>query len=204
MKILLLEDEEPAAKRLEKLLKEVAPEIVVLESIVSVASAVKWLNMNTAPDLIISDIQLADGLSFEVFKASPTLCPIIFTTAFDQYAIEAFKVNSIDYLLKPIKKDDLETAIAKFKRLSQAKQSVLPDISKLLEAMGNQGTTKYKNRFVVKYGEHLKTINIADAAYFYTEDKVILSITIWIAWKRCWTPRYSSGSTANTSFAFMP
>ncbi len=174
MKILLLEDEEPASKRLEKLLKEAEPTVEILDTIVSVSSSIKWLNENPFPDLIISDIQLADGLSFEIFKAVPTLCPIIFTTAFDQYAIEAFKVNSIDYLLKPVKKESLVNAIAKYKKLSQQTQPVqgYPDINKLLEAMSGNVQSKYKTRFVVKYGEHLKTINISEAAYFYTEDKI--------------------------------
>lgn len=174
MKVLLLEDEEPASKRLEKMLKEAVPEIEILNTIVSVSSGIRWLTENPAPDLIISDIQLADGLSFEVFKAVPTMCPIIFTTAFDQYAIEAFKVNSIDYLLKPIKKDSLEAAISKYKKLAGTKQAAnsFSDISKLLEAMSGNTPKQFKNRFVVKYGEHLKTINISEAAYFYTEDKI--------------------------------
>jgi two-component system, LytTR family, response regulator LytT len=172
MKILIIEDEAPAAQRLEKLLKEIEPGSIVLDSIVSVATAVKWLNKNPAPDVIISDIQLADGLSFEIFKKVPTLCPIIFTTAFDQYAIEAFKVNSIDYLLKPIKKEDLTIAINKMKQLAAANQALPLDINKLLQALGPAGNTNYKNRFVVKFGEHLRTIETKDIVYFYTEDKI--------------------------------
>ena len=172
MNILLLEDEDPAAKRLEKLLKEIEPGVTVPENIVSVSSAVKWLQENPLPDLIISDIQLADGLSFEIFKQVKTMCPVIFTTAYDQYAIEAFKVNSIDYLLKPVKKEELAAAIAKYKQLSAARQNALPDINKLIEAMAAGGESKYKKRFAVRYGEHLKTISIEEAAYFYTEDKI--------------------------------
>ncbi len=172
MKILIIEDEAPAAQRLEKLLKEIEPGSIILESIVSVATAVKWLNQNPAPDVIISDIQLADGLSFEIFKTVPTLCPIIFTTAFDQYAIEAFKVNSIDYLLKPIKKEDLTIAINKMKQLAAANQTLPLDINKLLQALAPAGNTNYKNRFVVKFGEHLRTIETKDIVYFYTEDKI--------------------------------
>lgn len=171
MNILLLEDEEPAAKRLEKMLKEIEPGAMIPENIVSVSSAVSWLQQNPSPDLIISDIQLADGLSFDIFKTVKTLCPVIFTTAYDQYAIEAFKVNSIDYLLKPVKKEELVIALEKYKSLSQQKPQVLPDINKLMEAM-TAGQSKYKKRFAVKYGEHLKTIGIEEAAYFYTEDKI--------------------------------
>lgn len=171
MNILLLEDEEPAAKRLEKMLKEIEPGITIEESIVSVASGIKWLQQNPLPDLIISDIQLADGLSFEIFKQVKTLCPVIFTTAYDHYAIEAFKVNSIDYLLKPVKKDELAAALDKHKKLLQEK-SVTTDLSKLIELMADGTQSKYKKRFAVRYGEHLKTISIDEAAYFYTEDKI--------------------------------
>ena len=172
MNILLLEDEEPAAKRLAKMLKEIDPGIAVLESIVSVASGIKWFKENPFPDLIISDIQLADGLSFEIFKEIKTFCPVIFTTAYDQYAIEAFKVNSIDYLLKPVKKDELAAAIDKHKKLVQEKRSTTTDLSKLLKLMSDSPQAKYKKRFAVKYGEHIKTIGIDEAAYFYTEDKI--------------------------------
>jgi two-component system, LytTR family, response regulator LytT len=172
MKILIIEDEAPAAQRLEKLLKEIEPGSIILDSIVSVATAVKWLTQNPAPDVIISDIQLADGLSFEIFKTVPTLCPVIFTTAFDQYAIEAFKVNSIDYLLKPIKKEDLIMALNKMKQLAAANQTLPLDINKLLQAIAPAGTTNFKNRFAVKFGEHLRTIETKDIVYFYTEDKI--------------------------------
>ena len=170
MKILIIEDEPPAVQRLEKLLKEIEPGSIILESIVSVATAVKWLSQHPAPDVIISDIQLADGLSFEIFKTVPTLCPVIFTTAFDQYAIEAFKVNSIDYLLKPIKKEDLSAAINNMKQLAGANQVPL-DITKLMQAL-TPANTNYKNRFAVKFGGHLRTIETKDIVYFYTEDKI--------------------------------
>ncbi len=172
MKILIIEDEAPAAQRLEKLLMEIEPGSSILESIVSVATAVKWLNQNPVPDVIISDIQLADGLSFEIFKTVPTLCPIIFTTAFDQYAIEAFKVNSIDYLLKPIKKEDLAIAINKMKQLAAANQTLPLDINKLLQALAPTSNVNFKSRFAVKFGEHLRTIETKDIVYFYTEDKI--------------------------------
>ncbi len=170
--ILIIEDEEPAANRLKKMAIEIEPEINVLENIVSVNSAVTWLKQNPMPDLIFSDIQLSDGLSFEIFKNVDVQCPVIFITAYDEYAIDAFKVNSIDYLLKPIKKEDLEIAINKFKKLS-TKEAVAPalDINKVLETF-NQPKADYKTRFIVRYGEHIKTIKIEDAAYFYTEDKI--------------------------------
>ena len=168
--ILIIEDEEPAANRLKKMLTELLPEANVLDNIVGVKSAITWFKQNSLPDLIFSDIQLSDGLSFEIFKNVEIQCPVIFITAYDQYAIDAFKVNSIDYLLKPIKKDDLQTAINKFKKLNRSEPSSL-DINKLLEVF-NQPKTNYKTRFIVRYGEHIKTIKIEDTAYFYTEDKI--------------------------------
>jgi two-component system, LytTR family, response regulator LytT len=169
MKILLIEDEEPAAKRLQKMLQEIEPSAVLTDNIVSVASAIKWFKENELPDLIIADIQLSDGLSFEIFKAVEVLCPVIFTTAYDQYAIEAFKVNSIDYLLKPIKKEELASAVSKFKKIKPAVPAI--DINQLLKSFASPGAD-YKKRFVVRYGEHIKTINIEEVAFFYTEDKI--------------------------------
>lgn len=176
MKILIIEDEEPAAKRLQKMLKEIEPDINVLGQIVSVSSAVKWFGENAQPDLLFSDIQLSDGLSFEFFKAVEVSCPVIFTTAYDQYAIDAFKVNSIDYLLKPIKKEELEKAVAKFRKLAVSAAPPAIDINKLLQTLSPAGA-EYKKRFVVRYGEHIKTIDIEDVVYFYTEDKVTFLCT---------------------------
>jgi DNA-binding LytR/AlgR family response regulator len=170
MKILIIEDEEPAAKRLLRMIRENEPGMELLASIGSVSRAIEWLQQNESPDLIFSDVQLSDGTSFEIFKAAKTTCPVIFTTAYDQYAIDAFKVNGIDYLLKPLKKDELRAAIQKYKSMKPA-ASPATDITRLLEAYG-QKNTQYKNRFVVRYGEHIKTINTDEIAYFYTEDKV--------------------------------
>ncbi len=169
MRILIIEDEEPASNRLQKLLKEIEPDAVLSDNIVSVSSAIKWFKENKLPDLIISDIQLSDGLSFEIFKAVEILCPVIFTTAYDQYAIEAFRVNSIDYLLKPIKKEELSFAIAKFKKIIPAVQAI--DINQILKTFSSI-TSAFKKRFVVRYGEHIKTITIEEVAFFYTEDKI--------------------------------
>ena len=168
--VLIIEDEEPAANRLKKMVTELEPNANVLDNIVSVNSAITWFKQNPQPDLIFSDIQLSDGLSFEIFKNIEVQCPVIFITAYDQYAIDAFKVNSIDYLLKPIKKDDLETALNKFKKLTTTTAAPM-DISKVLEVF-NQPKTEYKTRFIVRYGEHIKTIKIEEVSYFYTEDKI--------------------------------
>lgn len=152
------------------MVKEIEPGVELLDSIVSVSSAIKWFGENDQPDLIFSDIQLADGTSFEIFKTIKITCPVIFVTAYDQYAIEAFKVNSIDYLLKPLKKEELQAAISKFKKLKPVPAPVL-DIDKLLQTYNPQAHT-YKTRFIVRYGEHIKTVNTEEIAYFYTEDKI--------------------------------
>ena len=177
MTILIIEDEEPAFRRLQKMLKELEPNHTMLNQIVSVSSAIKWFKENDAPDLIISDIQLSDGISFEVFKQVDIKCPIIFTTAYDQYAIEAFKVNSIDYLLKPVKKEELEKAVTKFKNLIPTTSAPAIDINKLLQSLQPASGTDYKKRFVVRYGEHIKTIDIEEVVYFYTEDKATFLCT---------------------------
>ncbi|HMU10149.1 MAG TPA: LytTR family DNA-binding domain-containing protein [Ferruginibacter sp.] len=170
LRILIIEDEEPAANRLQKMIKEIEPDAGLLGSIPSVSSAIKWFEENPLPDLIFSDIQLADGTSFDIFREVKIECPIIFVTAFDQYAIEAFKVNSVDYLLKPLKKDELLAAINKYKTTRPAPAAPF-DISKLLQAYSPQGQ-QYKTRFIIRYGEHIKTIHTDEIAYFYTEDKV--------------------------------
>jgi DNA-binding LytR/AlgR family response regulator len=177
MTTLIIEDEEPAYRRLQKMMKELEPDHTLLNQIVSVSSAVKWFKENEAPDLIISDIQLSDGISFEIFKQVDIKCPIIFTTAYDQYAIEAFKVNSIDYLLKPVKKEELEKAVTKFKALTPATAAPAIDINKLLQSLQPATGTDYKKRFVVRYGEHIKTIDIEEVVYFYTEDKATFLCT---------------------------
>lgn len=178
MTILIIEDEEPAFRRLQKMLKEIEPDHVLIDQIVSVSSAVKWFKENNAPDLIISDIQLSDGISFEIFKQVDVKCPVIFTTAYDQYAIEAFKVNSIDYLLKPVKKEELQKAVTKFRSLIPAAASQPSiDINKLLQSLQPASGQDYKKRFVVRYGEHIKTIDIEEVVYFYTEDKATFLCT---------------------------
>jgi len=176
LKILIIEDEQPAARRLLKMITELVPDSRLLDSIDSVAGAIEWFSSHEAPDLVFSDIQLSDGISFDIFKAIELPCPVIFTTAYDQYALNAFKVNSIDYLLKPVKKEELEAAIRKYQKM-QPPAAAGFDIGKLLEAYtGKQ--TEYKSRFVVKYGEHIKTITTEEIAYFYTEDKINFLTTI--------------------------
>jgi DNA-binding LytR/AlgR family response regulator len=176
MKILIVEDERQAAQLLENLIKELEPQWMVLEKLDAVTSAVRWLNQNSSPDLIFMDIQLADGISFEIFDICQVNTPVIFTTAYNEYALKAFKVNSIDYILKPIDKDELRSALEKFKRLNG--QPILQ--SKMLESIGhamNMLTRKYKERFMIKVGEHLKTIDVSAILYFYSHEKTTFCCT---------------------------
>jgi DNA-binding LytR/AlgR family response regulator len=173
--ILIIEDEDAAFNRLKKMITGELPGANILPPIVSIKSAIEWFSSNPAPDLIFLDVHLADGQSFEIFKQVKVTRPIIFTTAYDQYALEAFKLSSIDYLLKPIKKEELKRAIEKFLRLTPPPNSEA-NIQKLLSTLQGQPTT-YKQRFVVKYGEHIKTLEMADSAYFYTENKANFLVT---------------------------
>lgn len=174
IQVLLIEDEEPAAKRLQKLLNETTEEVNVLGIVDSIHSAKEWLQNHPEPQLILADIHLADGISFELFKQVEVKCPIIFTTAYDEYALQAFKLNSIDYLLKPIKKDELQKALQKFRKQTETQLQQL-NINQLLEAFSQ--TDKYRQRFVIRYGEHIKTIETKDVAYFYTEARANFLIT---------------------------
>ena len=171
MKILLIEDEQPAAKRLAKLLQEHCPQGEILEMIDSVESTVKWLRNFPAPDLIFMDIQLADGLSFDIFSQVEVSSPVIFTTAFDQYTLRAFKVNSIDYLLKPIDPDELKSALEKFSKFFRKKEMYDPSgIEKMLQAVLQQ--REFKERFLVKNGQHLAYVPVNEVAYFFSEDGI--------------------------------
>ena len=173
MKILLLEDEYPAAERLQRLLRQADPAAEVLAVLRSVADARQWLASNPAPDLILSDIQLSDGLSFEIFAGLVVRSPIVFTTAYDEYAIRAFRVRSIDYLLKPIKLAALQAALTKFHDL-QAGFSA-PDnalrLERLLEALP-AGGKPYKTRFLVTSGTQLLPLDIDQVAYFATRHEL--------------------------------
>jgi len=173
--ILIVEDEEAASRRLQKMVLEILTDAHILPLLQSVKSSIEWLKSNPAPDLIFLDVHLADGQSFEIFKEVTVTSPIIFTTAFDQYALEAFKVNSIDYLLKPIKKDELQRSIDKYLNLTAPKEPTI-DIEKLLSSLQPKSTS-YKDRFAVRYGEHIRTIETKDAAYFYTENKINFLVT---------------------------
>jgi len=167
MNCLIIEDEKVAAERLFGLIKNYNQSIEIIEIIQSVKNAVKWLNTNHAPDLIFMDIQLADGLSFEIFEQTIVKTPVIFTTAYDEYALKAFKVNSIDYLLKPIDQEELNNAISKFKENNISKEIPTQVFDSILHSL----TKNYKNKFVIKVGEHIKVFTIDDVQCFYSMEK---------------------------------
>lgn len=170
MTILIIEDEKPAADRLVRLLKNHYPEAKYVQDIDSIKSAVNWFETHPKPDLFFLDIQLADGLSFEIFKQVEVNSPVIFCTAYDQYAMKAFELNSVDYLLKPIDPEDLEKAIEKFKTRFDKKPEASFDYSKL-ESLLNTKNQDFKERFVVKVGDKIKAIPTKEIAFFYSESK---------------------------------
>ena len=175
MNVLIIEDENAAARRLEKLLKEVAPEVAILQQLDSVESSILWLKQNPAPDLIFLDIHLADGSSFDIFEHVKITCPIIFTTAYDEYALQAFKVNAVDYLLKPIKNTELSVALDKYRKVF--KPAAVIDYSALLESLRRADDPNYLQRMLIRLGHSLKLIEVADAAYFYTKEKITFVVT---------------------------
>lgn len=179
MNILVIEDEAPAARRLQQLIKEIAPQAEVLDVIDSVESAVKWLHHHPTPDIIFMDIQLADGLSFDILEQVPIQSPVIFTTAYDDYAIRAFTLNSIDYLLKPVEKAALDQSLKKYENLIQqfrGSTSAQPALQELLQTLQFR-EKNYKTRFLVSISDKLFTIPVEEIAYFTSEDKVVLLVT---------------------------
>ena len=172
MNVLIFEDEKLASERLIELLKELRPEMEVVNSIKSVEAGVLWLQNNDVPDLIISDIQLLDGTSFEIFSQVEVSCPVIFTTAYDQYAIKAFEVNSVDYLLKPIQSEKLKGALDKVDAKSGGSEGGGGlDIAQIKELL-RQDQPEYKSRFLVKVGQRIRAIPIEKVAYFFSRDKL--------------------------------
>jgi two-component system LytT family response regulator len=167
MKILIIEDEQATAFRLKKLLTEIEPDIEVADILETVESSVKWFRENKPPDLIFQDIHLADGSSFEIFRQTEVKAPVIFVTAYDQYALQAFKVNSVDYLLKPVKKTDLIEALKKFHTYYEVKKEMTFDYSALAQLIKKETIQK---RFLVRYGEKIKAVDIVEIAYFFTQE----------------------------------
>lgn len=176
MKIFIVEDEDLAVKKLKKTLQSVDEEANVVGEADSIKSSVEWLQSHPAPDLILMDIELADGQSFEIFNQTKVQSPVIFVTSYDEYALKAFKVNSIDYLLKPVQKEDLQAALEKYKQIknlykeSQSQQISMDALVKELQQKLN--IKEHRKRFLVKHGQKLVSIETDDIAYFFSDGRL--------------------------------
>jgi len=169
MNVLIIEDEKPSARRLQRMLERLG--VTVNKMLHSVEESVHWFQNNEHPDLIFLDIQLSDGLSFEIFDTIEIKSSIIFTTAFDEYALQAFKLNSIDYLLKPIDEDELQVAVEKYQELKPQSHNVQLNFEDIKKLLGNPLEREYKKRFTTKIGQHLKMISVDEIECFYSENK---------------------------------
>jgi DNA-binding LytR/AlgR family response regulator len=172
MKVLIIEDERPASQKLIRMLEEINPEIEVVDVLRSVEQAVNRFSENPSPELIFMDIQLEDGLCFDIFENCEINIPVIFTTAYDEYALKAFKVNSVDYLLKPVDRNELKNAIGKFTVIHQSGT----DYSKL-ESVIKQLQPQQKERFLVKIGTHYKSIPTSTVNCFYIKERCTFLFT---------------------------
>lgn len=171
MNVVIIEDEHLIARRIAELLTRIDPEIEVLSIIDSVKRAKEWFSQNEKPDLVFMDIQLADGLSFDIFDLVKIEAPVIFITAYQEYAIRAFKVNSVDYLLKPISEENLRAALNKYRRYFKHEdhiQEIGPD---LIQSIREMISKPYKSRFMIKVGDHIKSVDVEDILYFYSLQK---------------------------------
>ncbi len=171
MKIHIVEDEEATANRLSKMLQNIDDSIRITGITESIESTVNHLKLHGLPDLMMMDIHLSDGSSFDIFKKIDISCPVIFTTAYDQYAIRAFKVNSIDYLLKPMKRNELEDALAKFRKLNEKRPAI--DYNQIASILQAPKELSYLNRMMVKVGQQIKSFGIEEVAYFYIDEKIV-------------------------------
>lgn len=166
IRTVIIEDEPLAAERLSKLIAKTGSDLLVVATLDSIATAVKWFGAHTC-DLIFLDIHLSDGISFRIFEKADVKAPIIFTTAFDQYAIRAFKLNSVDYLLKPVDEKELQAAIEKFRSRNQP----MPDWKQLIRSLEKP---EYQKRFMVNSGQKIKSIEVNDIAYLYADEKIVI------------------------------
>ena len=176
MKILIIEDEPHAVQRLQTLIRELIPDADIVGKIDSVKKALDWFERNDPPDVVLMDIQLADGISFQIFEQCEVKAPVIFTTAYEEYALKAFKVNSIDYILKPVDRDELDIALKKVssrQRSVNATAELLHNMSESVKML----TKKYKARFMIKVGEHLRTIEVDNIRFFHSHDKTTFCVT---------------------------
>lgn len=171
MKAVIVEDEKLNVAELKHLLEEVAPDVDVIQSLPSIKTARKWITENTEPDLYFMDIRLGDGLSFELFDQYNIQCPVIFCTAYEEYAIRAFKVNGVDYILKPVQKDDLARAIEKVKKQKKETAQMPASLQQLVNQFMNPGAapSKYKERFIINANGKLTPVETKDIAMFYKD-----------------------------------
>ncbi len=181
MKVFIIEDEHLGLERLSRLALETDASLEITGHADSIASTVQWLKQHPAPDLIFMDIELADGQCFEIFNQVEVTSPIIFTTSYDEYALHAFQVNSVDYLLKPVRKEDLERSLAKLRRLQSAGQ-IAPNLEKLLREMAQiRQAPEFRRRFLVKQGQRLLAVETSEIAYCVADGK--------ICWLKTWDNR---------------
>lgn len=174
MKVIIIEDEIPAASRLAKMLQGIDGGINIIKKLDSVESGVKFFQSSEKVDLIFMDIQLADGLSFDIFQQAKITAPVIFTTAFDQYTLRAFKVNSIDYLLKPIDENELQQAVEKYRRLYYNKENDFSE--RILKMMQEMNSAKYRERLLIKRGQQLSYLKTELTAYCYADGKLCYAV----------------------------
>ena len=186
MKAVIVEDERAAVRNLTALLTDVTPEMEIIAVLDSISESVEWFKEHKSPDLVFMDIHLADGSAFEIFRHIEIACPVIFTTAYDEYAVRAFSVNSIDYLLKPIHEDRLMQTIQRFEGLTKNyihdfnQESRMLEILQQLSAAQETSVSvqkKYRTRFLISSGEKLFTLQVSDIAYFYSENKLTFAVT---------------------------
>ncbi|WP_018618899.1 LytR/AlgR family response regulator transcription factor [Spirosoma luteum] len=182
MNVIIIEDEARTARQLERMLRQYDETIHILTQLPSVAEAVAWFSENPAPDLAFMDIHLEDGLAFGIFEQLHLTLPVIFTTAYDEYMIKAFKVNSIDYLLKPVDYDELVAALEKFKLIHAVpapgeNTPASPDLNTLIQFMQQSRQATYRKRFMISLGTKIKSVEVADIAYFFSEDKATYLVT---------------------------
>jgi DNA-binding LytR/AlgR family response regulator len=171
MNVVIIEDEQLSAERLKTLLENIDDDMRVLAVLDSVKTAVLWFRQNEKPDLVFMDIQLADGLSFDIFDKIRIEYPVIFITAYQEYAIRAFKVNSVDYLLKPVAEEDLRSAISKYQNFYKQEQATPVIEKEMLLSIKQMISNPYKSRFMVKVGDRIKSVDVTDIPYFFSLEK---------------------------------
>lgn len=167
--ILIIEDEQPNADRLKRLLGQLRPDVTIPAVLDTVSGAVEWLSLHESPDIIMMDVRLADGLSFDIFGQVTVSCPVIFTTAYDEYAVRAFKYNSVDYLLKPVEKEELAAALDKYEELMRHNSQPSASLESLLNYIQPKD---FRSRFLLPYRDGYKTVLINDVSFFFSELKI--------------------------------